>query len=306
MRLRISNMKTSKIALLLISIVTITACSFSYEKHETHSEYYSHTHFETRDPISSTDIDGSKNETSSSAPQNSQQSSSIAFSSIASSSSQVQSSSSLPISSNSSLALSSSAQASSSSQNQNSSSSVQSSNNSSSSSIEALETTVTFNFFNPSCGSISTEVLNDRLVNYMNEVAGSTLVSSVSNVKSQITNDIPNKGEKVLQIGASSSAGSIEFTFNETIKAITITAQTYHKPYTNYQTGESVPNVDSYSELAISINGQEHTQTVDLKPTDGQPVETQYTTAINASKFKLASVNDEKGRVFIQSMVVIY
>lgn len=208
-----------------------------------------------------------------------------------SSSSQIQSSSSLLPSSSSSLAPSSSSQVSS---------------NSSSSSEEALETTVTFNFFNPSCGSISTEVLNDRLANYMNEVAGSTLVSSVTNVKSQITNDIPNKGEKVLQIGASSSAGSIEFTFSETIKAVTITAQTYHKPYTNYQTGESVPNVDSYSELAISINGQEHTQTVDLKPTDGQPVETQYTTAINASKFKLASVNDEKGRVFIKRMIVIY
>lgn len=277
-------MKKAKL-LLLLSVATLMACT-----HNTKSS--SSVVIESSSSTTSEIISSSVNEQSSSEK--------------SSSSTIVESSSSFPVSENNSNGTSSNKESSSTSEVISSSSSSQVSSNSSSSSEEALETTVAFNFFNPSCGSISTEVLNDRLANYMNEVAGSTVVSSVTNVKSQITNDIPNKGEKVLQIGASSSAGSIEFTFSETIKAITITAQTYHKPYTNYQTDESVPNVDSYSELAISINGQEHTQTVDLKPTDGQPVETQYTTAINASKFKLASVNDEKGRVFIKRMIVIY
>ena len=102
---------------------------------------------------------------------------------------------------------------------------------SSSSSISSSETpvadkTLTINLFNPTCGSVSTEALDARLLEYINQVATTAFVSEVKNSKCQISNDIPNKGEKVLIIGSASAQGSLEFTFVETIKSVTITAQT--------------------------------------------------------------------------------
>ena len=161
---------------------------------------------------------------------------------------------------------------------------------------------LTFNFYNPSCGSFSTEVLNERLANYMNEVANTTFVESIKNTKCQIAANIPTKGNNVLVIGAASSTGSLEFTFSETIKAITITAQTYHKPYTDYQTGSEVPNVDSNSKLYIDID----TRIIDLTPVDGQPVEKEYTTALNSKSLKLYTSEEDKGRVFIKTISLIY
>ena len=161
---------------------------------------------------------------------------------------------------------------------------------------------LTFNFYNPSCGSFSTEVLNERLANYMNEVANTTFVESVKNTKCQIAANIPTKGDNVLVIGAASSTGSLEFTFSETIKAITITAQTYHKPYTDYQTGSEVPNVDSNSRLCIDIDAR----IIDVTPDYGQPVEKEYTTALNSKNLKLYTSEENKGRVFIKTISLIY
>ena len=177
---------------------------------------------------------------------------------------------------------------------------------SSTSSISSSDTpiadkTLTINLFNPSCGSVSTEALDAKLLNYINQVATTTFVSEVKNSKCQISNDIPNKGEKVLIIGSASAQGSLEFTFVETIKSVTITAQTYHKPYMDYATGNTNPNVDTDSVLYVN-----DTNTVDLKPVNGEPVEKEYTTELNAKTLKLTNSGEEKSRVFIKSLTFVY
>ena len=254
-------MKLSKITLLLVSATMLTACSFSFEKHESHSEFY--THFETRDPISSSDVSSSQLTTSSA----------TTTSSITSSSSATTTSSVAPTSS---------------------------SVTTTSSTTPVADNELTVGFYNPSCGSLSKEVLDTKLAEYINQVAGTTFVSAIKNTSCQISNDIPSKGEKVLIIGASSSQGSLEFTFANTIKAITITAQTYHKPYVDYSTGETVPNVDSYSVLYVNNHS------VDLKPTDNQPVEKEYTEAIDSKSLKLTNAVEDKSRVFIKSIKFVY
>ena len=177
---------------------------------------------------------------------------------------------------------------------------------SSTSSISSSETptadkTLTINLFNPTCGSVSTEALDTRLLDYINQVATTTFVSEVKNSKCQISNDIPNKGEKVLIIGSASAQGSLEFTFIETIKSVTITAQTYHKPYMDYATGNTNPNVDTDSVLYVN-----DTNTVDLKPVNGEPVEKEYTTELNAKTLKLTNSGEAKSRVFIKSLTFVY
>ena len=177
---------------------------------------------------------------------------------------------------------------------------------SSSSSISSSETpvtdkTLTINLFNPTCGSVSTEALDAKLLDYINQVATTTFVSEVRNSKCQISNDIPNKGEKVLIIGSASAQGSLEFTFIETIKSVTITAQTYHKPYMDYATGNTNPNVDTDSVLYVN-----DTNTVDLKPVNGEPVEKEYTAELNGKTLKLTNSGEEKSRVFIKSLTFVY
>ena len=252
-------MKISKIALLLVSTTMLAACSFSYERHESHSHSEFYTHFETRDPISSSDNSSSKETVSSS----------TAITSNTTASSSVTSASS--------------------------------SNATTSSAAQVADKELTISFYNPTCGSLSTEILDTKLAAYMNEVAGTTFVSAIKNTKCQVSNNIPADGEKVLIIGAASAQGSLEFTFAETIKSITITAQTSHKPYIDYATGGSVANVDPNSILYINEN-----HNVDVKPTDDQPVEKSYSEAINSKTLKLSTSEEEKSRVFIKSIKFVY
>ena len=170
-----------------------------------------------------------------------------------------------------------------------------------SSETPVADKTLTINLFNPTCGSVSTEALDAKLLDYINQVATTTFVSEVKNSKCQISNDIPNKGEKVLIIGSASAQGSLEFTFVETIKSVTITAQTYHKPYVDYATGDTNPNVDTNSVLYVN-----DTNTVDLKPANGEPVEKEYTTELNGKTLKLTNSGEEKSRVFIKSLTFVY
>ena len=180
-------------------------------------------------------------------------------------------------------------------------SSSSSTSNISSSETPVADKTLTINLFNPTCGSVSTEALDTKLLEYINQVATTTFVSEVKNSKCQISNDIPNKGEKVLIIGSASAQGSLEFTFVETIKSVTITAQTYHKPYMDYATGNTNPNVDTDSVLYVNdIN------TVDLKSVNGEPVEKEYTVELNGKTLKLNNSGEEKSRVFIKSLTFIY
>ena len=254
-------MKISKIALLLVSTAMLAACSFSYERHESHSHSEFYTHFETRDPISSSNVPSSKETISSST-----------------------------ITTSSTTTVSSVAP-------------VSSSNVTTSSVAQVADKELTISFYNPTCGSLSTEILDTKLAAYMNEVAGTTFVSAVKNTKCQVSNDIPNKGEKVLIIGSSSAQGSLEFTFANTIKAVTITAQTYHKPYvqTWLDPQVTVPNVDPNSVLYVN-----ETHTVDLKSADEQPVQKEYTEALNAKTLKLSTSTEEKSRVFIKSIKFVY
>lgn len=174
--------------------------------------------------------------------------------------------------------------------------------NSRTSSNQTVEHSVTFNFYNPSCGTFSTEVLNERLATYMNETAKADIVTSISNTKCQIAANIPTNKNSVLIIGAASQAGSLEFTFSETIKKVAITAQTYHKPYTDYQTGETVPNVDANSVCYIN-DGNTY---IDLKPVNGQPVEKDFTTSANSKKLKLYTLEDQNSRVLVKSLTIVY
>jgi hypothetical protein len=176
-----------------------------------------------------------------------------------------------------------------------------SSSGTTSSDTPTADKTLTINLFNPSCGSVSTEALDAKLLEYINQEAGTTFVSEVKNSKCQISNDIPNKGEKVLIIGSASAQGSLEFTFAETIKSVTITAQTYHKPYKDYATCNTVANVDTDSVLYVN-----ETNSVDLKPVNDEPVEKEYTTDLNAKTLKLNNSGEEKSRVFIKSLKFVY
>lgn len=250
-------MKLSKIALLLVSTTMLTACSFSYERHESHSEFY--THFETRDPISSNDISSSQE----------------AISSVASSNSQ-----------------------------QTSASSISSSVTTTNSVAPVADNELIISFYNPSCGSMSKEKIDTGLKDYMNTVASTTFVESIKNTSCQISNDIPTTGEKVLIIGSASSQGSLEFTFAQTIKTITITAQTYYKPWVDTWSGDepvTYNNTDTNSVLYIN-----EVHTVDLKSTDEKPVEKEYTEALNKKTLKLSTAGEEKSRVLIKSIKFVY
>ena len=192
-----------------------------------------------------------------------------------------------------------------------SASSIESSS-SSTSSISSSETpvadkTLTINLFNPSCGSVSTEALDNKLLDYINQVATTTFVSEVKNSKCQISNDIPNKGEKVLIIGSASAQGSLEFTFVETIKSVTITAQTYHKPYVEtWNNNREVANVEPNSVLTITTDGASHVFQMDLKPgEDEKPVEKTMNIEITNTTLTLASATDEKCRVFIKDITFV-
>ena len=211
-------------------------------------------------------------------------------SSVASSSSEAKSSS----------VVSSSSEASSSSEVSSSSAALSSSEPYSYSYDPATGIELRINLFNSTCPTAGSESINDTLAEYINECAEETLVSNISNVKCQIGNGFPTKTDTVLIIGASSTAGELDFTFTKTIKAMKITVQTYHKPYTSG--GQEYPNVDPNSKLCV--NTENHF--IDLTPVDGQPVTKEYATALNSNSLKLFSKEDNKGRVFVKELILIY
>lgn len=192
-----------------------------------------------------------------------------------------------------------------------SSSAVSSSSSSTTSSNEpTADKTLTINLFNPTCGSVSTEKLDARLLEYINQVAGTTFVSSVKNTNCQIINDAPNKGDKVLVIGAAEKNGYLEFKFAVTVKKVTIDAQTYYKPWVDTWSGDEPithNNTDPNSVLKVTTTGSAPIMNVDLKPgEDEKPVEKEFTIDMNSDKLQLASTNAENGRVFIKSLTFTY
>ena len=187
-----------------------------------------------------------------------------------------------------------------------SSTSISSSTTTTSSEPVTTDKTVTVNLYNPSCGTMSTEVLNTRLATYINGLADTPFVTEITNTKSQIGANFPEQGQSILIMGSASSAGNINFIFNVTIKKVTITAGTYYKSYTNYSTGQLTTNVDANSQMQIAGRGIDPIVLVDLKPENNQPVEKTFDLDINSTTLGLNSVNAENGRVFIKSMTFVY
>lgn len=185
---------------------------------------------------------------------------------------------------------------------------VTSSTTSTSTQPVVTENTVTVNLYNPSCGTFSTEVLNDRLATYMNSLVTTPFVESITNTKTQIANNIPTSGNSVLIIGAAESVGSLSITFTNTIKKVSITAQTYHKPYTQTWVNPpvEVSNVDDSSALRIAGKGSDPVQLLDLAPAEDQPVEKSLDINLNHNKLTLSSANEDHGRVFIKSLTFVY
>ena len=188
-----------------------------------------------------------------------------------------------------------------------SSTSISSSITTTSSEPVVTDKTVSVNLFNnTTCGTMSTEVLNTRLADYINGLADTPFITAITNKKSQIAANIPEKGNSVLIVGSSSETGTLGFQFNVVVKKVTITAQTYYKPYTNYQTGEQVPNVDSNSVLQIAGKGTDPLFGLDLKSENSQPVEKTIDLDIDSNTLQFNSLNADKGRVFIKALTFIY
>ncbi len=188
-----------------------------------------------------------------------------------------------------------------------SSTSISSSTTTTSSEPVVTDKTISVNLFNnATCGTMSTEVLNTRLADYINGLADTPFITAITNKKSQIAANIPEKGNSVLIVGSSSETGTLGFQFNVVVKKVTITAQTYYKPYTDYQTGGQVPNVDSNSVLQIVGKGTDPVMSVDLKSDNNQPVEKTFDLDIASNALQFNSLNADKGRVFIKALTFIY
>ena len=165
------------------------------------------------------------------------------------------------------------------------------------------EVSYKINLYNPTCGTFSKEVLNDRLKEYINSEAKTDLVSSIKGSNCQLGANFPTKGNNVLIVGSSSTAGSLEFTFTKTVKKFSIKAQTYHKPYS--QGGVDYPNVDPDSSLNIMTDGASPVFFMDLKPVEDSPVEKAMDIEINNTTLTLSSVTDSRGRVFIKEITFV-
>ena len=188
-----------------------------------------------------------------------------------------------------------------------SSASISSSTTTTSSEPVVTDKTISVNLFNnATCGTMSTEVLNTRLADYINGLVDTPFITAITNKKSQIAANIPEKDNSVLIIGSSSETGTLGFQFNVVVKKVTITAQTYYKPYTDYQTGGQVPNVDSNSVLQIVGKGTDPVVSVDLKKENDQPVEKTFDLDIASNTLQFNSLNADKGRVFIKALTFVY
>ncbi|MBQ6731186.1 MAG: hypothetical protein IJR08_04685 [Bacilli bacterium] len=171
-----------------------------------------------------------------------------------------------------------------------------SSSSNSSSSQETAEETVTFNFFNPSCGTAGSNVLNTTLKNYMNQVAGFTFVSNVSNVNCQIMDTAPEKGYQKLTIRSAKNSGELEFTFASNVKTVKVTAYTYYKYYDNANHPDSpsicyVNSDDNIIDVSAAANNE--------------PIEKSLTVAINSKTVKIYN-NAASNRVYIKELTFTY
>ena len=187
-----------------------------------------------------------------------------------------------------------------------SSSEQSSSSKSSRSIIEAPDKEFTISFYNPSCGTFSTEVFNERLKTYIDTSFGREFIDSINNTKCQIANDIPERGNSVLVIGAASNTGSLEFNFKGIIKSVTLTLETYYKPFIEtWNDNKVVPNVDYNSMCEITTDSSLLTALVDLKAED-EPIEKEAKINVNGKKLTVNTLNADKGRVFLKEATFVF
>ena len=173
-------------------------------------------------------------------------------------------------------------------------------NNSEENTSTEQEVSYTISLFNTPKETYNKTDVNVKLKAYINSIKPD-LVESLESENCQMANNIPANDNKVFIIGTGSGSGYLNFTCSSTIKKLTITAETYNKPYTD-KTGYHA-NIDTDSELCITPY-QGETTTVDLKPVEEQPVEKTFDVAINNIQFKLFNT-ETKGRVLLKSITFV-
>lgn len=176
-----------------------------------------------------------------------------------------------------------------------SASSEESSSSSSSSSQESTDTRLSFNFYNPTCGTAGSNVLNNTLKNYMNEVAGTSFVSDVANTNCQIMNTAPSTGYYRLTIGSANNGGELEFTLATSIKSVVIEAETYYK---NYQNAD---HPDNGSTCYVNVDAN----VINLAPNGTESVVKEQEFAINGNKVKLYN-KAANNRAYIKTITFVY
>ena len=169
--------------------------------------------------------------------------------------------------------------------------------NGSSSSNSSQESTnsVSFNFYNPTCGTAGSNILNNTLKSYMNEVAGASFVSNVSNANCQIMNTAPSTGFYRLTIGSANNSGELEFTFASTIKSVVVEAETYYKNYNN------ADHPDTGSICYVNVD----TNVIDLAPNGTESVVKEQEFTVNDNKIKLYN-KAASNRAYIKTITFKY
>ena len=165
----------------------------------------------------------------------------------------------------------------------------------STSSEETTENSVSFSFYNPTCGSAGSNILNNTLTNYMNEVAGTSLVSAVTNTNCQIMATAPSTGNNRLTIGSAKAGGELEFTFTATIKSVVIEAETYYKTYD----GSDHPDAGSTCYVNVDTN------VIDLAPNGTQAIVKEQEFSVNGKKVKLYN-KAANNRAYIKTITLKY
>ena len=176
-----------------------------------------------------------------------------------------------------------------------SASSQEDSSSSSNTSSQETANSVSFNFYNPTCGTGDKDTLVTKLISYMNEIAGTTLVSGITNDSCQIMATAPSAGNSRLTIGSSKAGGELEFTFTTSIKSVVVEAETYYKNYNS----EDHPDAGSICYVNVDTN------VIDLSTNTSESVVKEQEFAVNGNKVKLYN-KAANNRAYIKTITLKY
>lgn len=145
------------------------------------------------------------------------------------------------------------------------------------------------------------DAFNTKVKDFVNQTAGVTFVSAVSNSHSQVASVDDSKGKfTVLQVGSSNDAGKVEFTFSQAVKSIVLELENYNKDYIDSKTGQPGSSQDTASKLYVN----DATTPIDLAATAGNPTKKTETVDINSTTLKL-EVKAGKNRVFVNAITFV-